>query len=218
MSQQEARSQEVLGRCDQRSAIFRHAYVICNEHKIASLSPGLLGLGHMDVHLIAIKVSVERLDTALIKSQSAVLHDLRSEAHYADAVQRRLSVEEDTVSITKMSFHDVPNLKLICDLSFVRKLERNPQRSVYSLVLHFDDKVGTRVLFSAIFDQFPKVLNVVASGPLWVSKDQRHKSGHHNLVNRHIRVRRDHGSAGEINTLSLQVLSKSPVLTLKSLG
>lgn len=59
----------------------------------------------MNIHLVAVEVSVERRANALIKPQSSSLRNFNLEAHHADTMQARLTIENNYVTISKMSFH-----------------------------------------------------------------------------------------------------------------
>jgi hypothetical protein len=81
----------------------------CQQHDHARTCARLC-LGQVDVHLIAIKVSIEGVAHALIEAQRAARHDARAQRHDAHTVQARLPVEQHNVAIIQVTLHHIAHL------------------------------------------------------------------------------------------------------------
>ena len=67
--------------------------VLLNPHQYLRLGPGLLGLGHVHVHLVAVEVGVVGRADGGIEPEGLVRHDLDPVGHDGHSVQGRLAVE-----------------------------------------------------------------------------------------------------------------------------
>lgn len=54
----------------------------------------------MNVHFVAIKISIEGSTDALVESEGFPLGYLHSEAHHGDSMQTRLTVKNDNIIIS----------------------------------------------------------------------------------------------------------------------
>lgn len=66
----------------------------------------------MDVHLIAIEVSVERRTHALIKPKRISWRDLGSEAHHTDPMETWLPIEYHNVVVSQMPLDSITDLQI----------------------------------------------------------------------------------------------------------
>ena len=84
----------ILSRTGNGLAVLRLQYVVCGQHEEAGLGLCLYGKRHMNRHLVAVKVGVERGTSKRVQLDGAALHQHRLECLDAQAVQRRRAVEE----------------------------------------------------------------------------------------------------------------------------
>ena len=86
LGEQIASSEEVLSCGNQRRSIFGNADIFVDLHQNTSFSACFFCLRHVDVHFVAIEVSVVRCAAALIEAKCAIVHDFSSVSHNRDSV------------------------------------------------------------------------------------------------------------------------------------
>jgi len=76
------------------------------QHHQLGLSTGRQGLRDVQVHLIAVEVSIVRCSTTQVQPERRPVKDFDLVSHDAHLVQRRLTVEQDDVVVTEVPFDD----------------------------------------------------------------------------------------------------------------
>ena len=130
------------------------------------ISPSFFRLRQVQVHLVAVEVSVVGGADALVEPEGPVFEDLRPVRHDREPVQRRLPVEQDDVAVDHVTLDNVAEPQVLRDLLPVAVLQK---------LLHLDpgalDEVGARVDVRAVDDQLPEVVDVGFGHALRVGQD-----------------------------------------------
>ena len=95
----------VVDTTDDRTAVSRGQDVLLDTHQDLRFSPSLLGLYHVQVHFIAVEVSVVRRTNGQVEPERVSLHDANFVHHHRHSVQGRLSVEDDDVAVDQVALN-----------------------------------------------------------------------------------------------------------------
>ena len=121
-------------------------------------------------------------------------------------MERRLPVENDIVIILEVPLYLVARLDVL--------IGAVPQIcQVNEMIVRPDDVAGAGPGVRPVFNQLPHIVDVLAGDSLWNSESERHLYGHSELVESENRVRRDHRTGGEVNSLPHQISSETTFLT-----
>ncbi len=82
-------------------------------HEIDRLGARFLGLGNMQIHLVAVEISIVRSAHTFVETEGPPWTNLGVMAHNTQLVKRRLAVEEDNVSVFQVSLHRIANLEVL---------------------------------------------------------------------------------------------------------
>jgi len=107
----------------------------------------------MQVHLVAVEVSIVGRANALVEAEGTMFKNLSTMGHDGEPVQRRLPVEQDNVAVNHVSLDDVTESQILSNFLSISVLEK---------FLHLDTgalhKVCSRMYISSVDDQLSKVL------------------------------------------------------------
>ena len=114
-----------------------------------SFSSSLYSLGNMDVHLITVKISVERCTDAFIKSKSSSRSYFYLESHHTNSVKTRLSVKDNDISVSQVSLDHISHSQLNFSFGCMDS---------QLLAIFCDDEVGSSSFWTPFLDTlFEKV-------------------------------------------------------------
>lgn len=177
------------------------------------LGARLLGLRHMQIHLIAIEISIVRRANTLVETECTPRPNLGVVCHDTQFVKRWLAVEQNNVVVIQMSLYQVSDSQLVCHaLSVIDELEK-PFHLTFGL-----DVIGTGMDISAVDDTTSQTFNVVCVHRLRVGQDLGHVHRHCDLINAEVWVRRNDCASTKVHALSRQVSTESTLLALQSLA
>ena len=209
--EQEGGRQEVLGRRDQDLPVFGGGQVGGDAHQAGRLRPGLLRLGDVQVHFVAIKVGVVGRAHALVEAKGAPGHDAGGVGHDGLAVQGGLAVEEDGVPVVQVALHHVARAQLGRDAAAVAVLQE-PAPAVREA-----HKVGARPAAHAGEDAGAQVGQVVRGDAGRVGQGHGDGAGDAHLADAQVGVGRDDGAGGKVDALARQVAPEPALLALEAL-
>jgi len=176
--------EEVLRRGNDNLAVARCDQVMVHTHELRRLHASLLGLRHVEVHLVAIEVGIVRRADALVETEGAVRNDACAVGHDGQLVEGGLSVEEDHIAVGHVPLDRVTNLQLLSDPPPVAELEG-------ALAARSLDVVGPRPLAGSLEDGSAQIADVGGEDLLRVSQDHGDAHGDADLVDGQVGVRRD---------------------------
>ena len=174
----------------------------------------------MDVHLVSVEVGVVRVTVGVVHPDRLLSDEhLCSVTHHTRLVQRRLSVEQQDVSVPEMTedlLVDRSRLgrqssarggRLLGDEQLVgdrgslvgRQLVERDLASV-----RVDDHGRSRVDLGSVDDRLLHLLEVVVRDRLRERELAREHGRHSDLVRLEVDVGRDDGSGGVVDSLSLE--------------
>ncbi len=180
-----AAEHHILRRANGRLAGRRVQDVARREHQRARLLLRALRERHMDGHLVAVEVGVERRADQRMQLDGAALHQHRLERLDAQTVQSRRPVEQHRVVVDHL-FEDVPNLR----------------PHALDEALGTLDIVGKPLLDELAHDERLEEL-------------ERHFLRQATLVQLELRADHDHRAARIVHTLAQQVLAEAALLALE---
>ncbi len=122
-----------------------------------------------------------------------------------------LSIKKHDIPILKVSFDNISNPDLFSNLLPVSIRQR-----YLSAVLLIDVISAWMIIRSVPYKLFDLV-NIVLVDSLRVRKVLRNVNGNDHLVDGAVGIRGYHSSSGKVHSLGRQVLSKTALLSLKSL-
>ena len=105
----------VMDTADDRAAETRGEDVLLHGNEDGCLGPGLFGLRHVHVHLIAIEVGVVGRADGRVEPERPAFHHLDAVGHDAHPVQRGLTVEEHHIVVAELAFDRVAGLDHVGD-------------------------------------------------------------------------------------------------------
>ena len=180
-----AAQDHVLGRRDDRAAIGGRQQVRRREQHRPRLFLGGRGERHVDRHLVAVEVGIERRADERVNLDRRALHEDRHERLDAQPVQGGRAVEQDRV--------------ILDDL-----FENVPDRGVHALddSLRALDVMGEALLHQLAHDERLEQL-------------EGHLLGQAALVQLELRSDHDHGAARIVDALAEQVLAEPALLALE---
>ena len=143
-----------------------------------------MALGDVQVHLVAVEVSVVWRSDRKIEAERGVRHDLNSVTHHRLLVQRWLSVEDDVITVNDVSLDDPAELQL--DLASGLVVSQINARIVLA-----NDEFGARMNVWSTLHQLGKLVDVVDCNTLWEGQDSGNLSWNTDLVQLKIWVTRD---------------------------
>jgi len=117
---------DILRRHDDWLAVGRRQDVVGRHHQYAAFQLGLKAQRHVDSHLVAIEVSVERGANQRVKLDRLAFNQFWFEGLDTEAVQRRRAVEQDRVLADHL-VEDVPHFRLFFLNQLLGSLDRSGQ-------------------------------------------------------------------------------------------
>ena len=155
------------------------------------------------------KVSIVGSGDTQVESESGERQDLDSVAHQRHFVEGWLSVEDDIIIVSEMSFNFVAWFKMgIRSVSHLRDVDLS--------VIVSDDVLSSRPSVRAIAHKHPHVVDVLSCHCLWHCQVQSNSLRDSKLVKHQDWIWSDDSSSGEVNSLSHQVPSESTFLSFQS--
>ncbi len=106
---------------------------------VLELGPGLVVLGHVHVHLVAVEVGVVGRADGQVEPEGRVGQDPHAVAHHGHPVQRGLPVEEHVVAVLEAPLHHHAGLQDPLDVLVAARrhpLERRLVLAHRAVVLH----------------------------------------------------------------------------------
>mmetsp|Transcript_11745 Transcript_11745/g.47415 ORF Transcript_11745/g.47415 Transcript_11745/m.47415 type:complete len:693 (-) Transcript_11745:659-2737(-) len=205
-----AAEQRVLHDTDHGLVRLRRDDLRRHHHQLAHLGAALDGLRHVEVHLVTVEIGVVGRRHREVEAEGGEGHNLDPVSHHGHLVQRRLSVEDNDVSVLHVPLHLVAVLQVD-----VRRLLDVTQVAARALVR--DDVLGAGVIRRAVADQLVHAVAVERRHDLGVCEVARDRAGHADLVDADVRVGRDDGASGEVHSLAHEVASHAALLALEAL-
>ena len=178
----------ILRRHRDRAAVLRTQQVVGREHQDTGLGLRLGRQGHVNSHLVAVEVRVERGAVQRVELEGAALDQHRLERLNTETVERRRAVEHDGV-ILDDDIERVPDLGA----------------ALIDHLLGGLDVVGGAVLDELLHNEGAEQLEC-------------HFLRHTALVDLQLRADADNATAGVVDTLAEQVLTEAALLTLEHVG
>ena len=178
----------ILRRHRDRAAVLRTQQVVGGEHQDTGLGLRLGRQGHVNGHLVAVEVRVERRAVQRVELEGAALDQHRLERLNTEAVERRRAVEHNGMVLDD-------------------DVERVPDLGT-ALVDHLLgglDVVGGTVLDQLLHDEGAEQL-------------ERHFLRHAALVDLELGADADNAAAGVVDTLAEQVLTEAALLALEHIA
>ena len=157
-------------------------------HQHARLHLRLQRQRHVDRHLVAVEVGVERRADQRVQLDRLALDQQRLEGLDAQAVQRRRAVEEDRVLLDDL-FEDVPDLGTLLLDHLLRALDGGDEAALFELVV--DERL---------------------------EQLERHLLRQAALVQLELGAHDDDRTARVVDALAEQVLAEPPLLALQHVG
>ena len=175
----------------------------------------------MDVHLVSVKVCVVRVAVCVVHSDRLLADEhFRSVTHHTRLVERRLSVEQEDVTVPQMTEHllvdrsrlggepSARGRSLLGDEQLVgdrgslvgRQLVERDLASV-----RVDDHRRSRVDLGSVDDGLLHLLKVVVRDRLGERELPREHGRHSDLVRLEVDVGRDDRSGSVVDSLSLEI-------------
>jgi hypothetical protein len=130
------------------------------------------------------------------------------ERTHGHLVERRLTVEENDVTVLQMTLNNPPVLK-----ERIRPLVV-PQVDPVSRIPHNISR--SRVLVRSVPDELLQVLDVVGRDSLGVGERSRDRERNADLVEGQVRVTGDDGTSGEVDTLAHEVTAETTFFALQA--
>ena len=162
--------------------------VVRAHHEHARLHLRLQRQRHVDRHLIAVEVGVERRADQRVQLDRLALDEQRLEGLDAEPVQRRRAVEEDRVLLDDL-FEDVPHLGTLLLHQLLGALDGGDEAALFELVV--DERL---------------------------EQLERHLLGEAALVQLELGADHDDRTARVVDALAEEVLTEPPLLALEHVG
>ena len=137
----------------------------------------------MRIHLITIKICIVRTGDHNIQTEGVVREHLYTVTHHRHAVECRLTVEEDGITVHEMAIDRIAEIE--SDFRCLHMLQANHA----AIAPH--DCLCTRPLIGAILDEAVELVTIVLSDDLRLRKIHRNLGRNTNLCDTDIRVRCD---------------------------
>ncbi len=131
----------------------------------------------MQVHLVAIKVSIEGRAHTLVESERAMRLHTRIERHDAELVQARLTIEQHDVVVDEMPLDHVAVLELLRYLVAIAELEE-----ALGVAASLQEEIGARMHVRAVYDQLAQELDIRFVHALRIGENLGHVDGHSHLI------------------------------------
>jgi len=132
-------------------------------------------------------------------------------------VKRGLTIKQNCVTVADVSLNDVANSKLICNLPSIRILQRDFYWAICGNILMNFDEICAWMYIGTVPYKFSQNFDIVSVGPFRECQDFSHESWHYDLIDSTVGIRRNYGSASEIDTLSRKILSKTTMFAFDPL-
>mmetsp|Transcript_26014 Transcript_26014/g.73791 ORF Transcript_26014/g.73791 Transcript_26014/m.73791 type:complete len:498 (+) Transcript_26014:2487-3980(+) len=181
---------------DRAVALRRHDHLVHHHHGLGLRTRGE-ALRHMQVHLIAVKVSVVGRGHTEVHAERGPVHHADTVAHDTHLVERRLAVEQHHVVVCEVALHDPAALEQ--DLVRVHVAQVHP----HAVVAH--NVAGAGVLGRAVADEKLHALDVEAGDALRDGEVERNGPRHADLIDTEVGVRSNHSTRGKVDTLAHEV-------------
>ena len=179
---------DVLARHDDRCAVGRVQNVVGRHHQDARFELRFQGERHVDRHLVAVEVGIERRTDEGMQLDRLAFDQGRLECLDAQPVERRRPVEQNRMLADHL-IEDIPDFRLFLFDQLLRLLDRRGEP------LCVEPGIDERL------EQF-----------------ERHLLRQAALVQLELRADHDHGAAGIVDALAEQVLAEPALLALEHVG
>ena len=179
---------ERLLRHDDHLAGSRLQDILVCGHDVRSLPLRLLGKRHVDCHLVAVEVGVERRTDERMKLNSVALDKARTECLDTLAMERRCTVKQDMLALDRL-FKDLPHLG----------------DAVLDEAARTADVEGELALKEPGDDERAEEL-------------ERHVLRKTALIELEVRTDNDHGASRVVDALTEKVLAEVALLALEVIG
>ncbi|KAH3669375.1 hypothetical protein OGAPHI_001496 [Ogataea philodendri] len=170
--------------------VARSQQVVLHTHQVHGLCTGLLCLWNVQVHLVSIEIGVVRSTNTLVQTERSPWPDLGEMAHDRQTVQRRLSVEQNDVSVLDVSLHNVSNRQLFGQLVTVTITQVS-----LNVLVFLHQIVGTRMNIRSVDHQFLQLGLVVPRHLLRIRQHFGDSVWNSHLVDPQVGIGRDHSSS-----------------------
>src|SRR5690606_19501796 len=181
----------VAGGVDVRAAVSRREQVVAGQHLQPRLGLRVHRERHVDRHLVAVEVGVERLADQRVELDRLALDEHRLEGLDAEAVERRRAVQEDDL-VGDDLLQRVPDLVLDVTVAL-------------ELLAGALDVVRQAALLELLEEERLEQL-------------EGHALRHAALVQLELRADDDHRAAGVVDALAEQVLAEAALLAAEQVG
>ena len=208
----------VMDGADDGASEPRGHYVLLHPHEDQRLGPGLVALQYVQVHLVAIEVSVVWRTDAQIEAEGLAGHHPDGVGHHGHAVQGRLPVEQDHVLVHEVPLHHIARLQPLGYELGVAVGDLHPAPVGADDIVHSRHVLAVAQLrLVAVQDHLPEVLDISIGDVHRHGELPGRLIGNADLVDRQRRVGRDDGTGGEVDPLAGQVGAEAPLLALEPL-
>ena len=133
--------------------------------------------------------------------------------HHRHTVERRLTIEEDGVAVDHMTVHHVALEELEGAELRLRDVLQRDRASVGAL-----NGLRARVLVRSVLDKRVHPVDVEGRDALREGQIHRDLVGNTELLDGDVRVRRDHGTGGELHALALEIVADATLLRAEALA
>lgn len=84
----------------------------------------------MDIHLVSIKICIERSTDTLIKPECIAGRYFGPKAHHTDPMQTGLPIEYDHIIVPQMPLHNIANLQINFAISYSSSASISPNNKI----------------------------------------------------------------------------------------
>jgi hypothetical protein len=167
----------------------------------------------MQIHFVAVKVSIERRANTLVESERTVRLHARIERHDAEFMQARLTIEQHNVVVDQVTLDHVAVLELLGYLVTIAELEES-----FGVAATLKEKVRARVNVRAVYDQLAHELDVGFVHAFRIRQNLGHVYRNGDLIDAEVRIGRDDRSTAKVYSLAAQVASEATLFAFQTLA
>ena len=175
---------------------------------LQQLRRALVGLRDVRVHLIAVKIRIVGRRDGYVQAERIVGQHFHTVPHHRHTVQRRLPVEEHDVPVHDVAIHDVAHVQHNLLAVHVLQARHAPVGAHDGLRA----RVALLTIRPHILNELIHLRNIVGRHLLRKRQIHRNLRRHPQLRDGDVRIRRNHGTRGELHTLSLNVVADAALL------
>ena len=217
-SHEDARNYRVLDKTSEGLSTCGHAVLLVSGHQTVCFCDRLVALRQVNVHLIAVKISVVGVAVGVVHSDCLLLWQYAtSMSHDTGLVQGGLPIHKQWIVVREVAVYDFSTdiQKLGGAISLFWGHVRKMNNLACLLIL---DHVGTRVNCGTVSHGLPESLGIETSYRFWVRELLGHEYWNSDLVSSNIRVWRNNTPTTVVDSLAHHLHPEHTFLFLKQLS